>query len=188
MTSKSSTKTETKFSLTRKQRSQLTKLLKEAKPAGKHDEAIDRLERLGAKFSEDINSLGFRPFIEDSDRGLSSRSYERTYNLRIEKLSNAELKKEWVGVGKANLLLKNLATDVGRCWKRATGRSLPRLSVEMLKRSGIGYRHELAGLTASHPLWLIFDAIEVKVSASTVNWLVCFARRQLGEKIKMPDN
>jgi hypothetical protein len=188
MAASSRGKTTNKLLFTLEQRSQLNKLLKEAKPAGNHDDAIDRLERIGAKFVEDMESLGFRPFIEDRDRGLSSRSYERTYSLRIEKLSNAELNKEWVGVGKANLLLKDLATEVGRFWKRATGRSLPRLSVEMLKRVGVGYRHELAGLTARHPMWLIFDAVEVKVSASTVDWLVCFARRRLGEKIKMPDN
>jgi hypothetical protein len=188
MTAKSSGKTMPKSLFTPKQRSQLSKLLKEARPAGMHDATIDRLERSAVKFSEDIKSLGFRPFIEDWDRGLSSSSYERTYNLRIAKLGNAELNKEWVGVGKANLLLKNLATDVGRCWKRATGRSLPRLPAEILKRSGVGYRRELAGLAASHPLWRVFDVVEVKVSASTVNWLVCFARRRLGEKIKMPGN
>jgi hypothetical protein len=184
MTAKSSTKS--KFSLTRKQRSQLSKLLKEAQPGGKHDEAIDRLERLGAKFSEDISSLGFRPAIEDWDRGLSSRSYERTYNLRIEKLSAAELKKEWVGVGKAGLLLKNLATDLVLCWKETTGRPLPRLTAEVLERCGVGYRRELAVIATSHPLWLILDAVGLKVSASTVNYLVCDARRRGGENIEVP--
>jgi hypothetical protein len=186
MTAKSSATTEAKFALTRKQRSQLSELLKEAKPGGSHDDAIDRLERLGVKFVEDMESLGFRPFIEDWDRGLSSRSYERTYNLRIEKLSNAELNKEWVGVGKANLLLKNLATDLVLCWKETTGRPLPRLTAEVLERCGVGYRRELAVIATSHPLWLILDAVGLKVSASTVNYLVCDARRRGGENIEVP--
>jgi hypothetical protein len=187
MAASSSEKTTSKLLFTPKQRSQLSKLLKEAKPAGMHDEAIDRLERSAAKFSEDIKSLGFRPFIEDWDRGLSSKSYEQSYVLRIEKLSAAELKKEWVGVGKANLLLKNLATDLGRCWKETTGHPLPQLTAEVLERCGAGYRRELAVIATSHPLWLILDAVGLKVSASTVNYLVCDARRRGGENIEVPD-
>ena len=58
MTARSSAKN-VEFSLTRKQRSQLSKLLKEGKPSGMQHNAIGRLERLATKFSEDIRRLGF---------------------------------------------------------------------------------------------------------------------------------
>jgi hypothetical protein len=147
-------------------------MLKEAKPQKAHDKALQQIGRLAAKFSEDIKSLRFRPFVEDLDRLLSSKLYEQSYCVRIEKLSAAELKKEWIGVGKANRLLKKVAADVSLCWQGATGRSLPRLPAKILQRSGLGYRREFAALAASHPLWLIFDAVGLKVSASTVNQLV----------------
>jgi hypothetical protein len=186
MTANSRAKTEAKFSFTRKQRSQLTKLLNKVRPQRSHDEAIDRMERLAAKFGEGINSLGFRPVIEDLDRLLNSKSYEQSYNLRIEKLSAAELKRESAGVGKAGLLLKNLATDLVICWKETTGRPLPRLTAEVLERCGVGYRRELAVIATSHPLWLILEAVDLKVSALTVNYLVCDARKRGGENIEVP--
>ena len=184
MTAKSSGKTMPKFLFTDKQRRQLSKLLNKARPQRSHDKAINRMERLAAKFSEGINSLGFRPIAEDLDRVLSSKSYEQSYNLRIEKLSAAELKNESVGVGKAGLLLKNLATDLVLCWKETTGRPLPRLTAEVLQRCGVGYRREHAVIATSHPLWLILDAVGLKVSASSVNYLVCDARRRGGENIE----
>jgi hypothetical protein len=177
MTANSRAKTEAKFSFTRKQRSQLTKLLNKVRPQRSHDEAIDRMERLAAKFGEGINSLGFRPVIED---------LEQSYNLRIEKLSAAELKRESAGVGKAGLLLKNLPTDLVICWKETTGRPLPRLTAEVLERCGVGYRRELVVIATSHPLWLILEAVDLKVSALTVNYLVCDARKRGGENIEVP--
>jgi hypothetical protein len=187
MIAKSSAKTEAKFSLTDKPRRQLSKLLNKARPQRSHDKAISRMERLAAKYSDGINSLGFRPAIEELDRLLGSKSYDQSYKLRIKKLNAGELKKESIGVGKAGLLLKNLATDLVLCWKEATGRPLPRLTAEVLERCGVGYRRELAVIATSHPLWLILDAVGLKVSASTVNYLVCDARRRGGEKIEVPD-
>jgi hypothetical protein len=182
----SNAKAEAKF-FTDKRRNQLTKLLKKAKPWVMQDKAIDRMESLAAKFSEDIRRLGFRPFIEDWDRCLSSESYQERFDRRVQ-LSSAESKrKQLLGIKKADLLLKGLITNVARCWKETTGQPLPKLTAEVLERCGVGYWPELAVVAATHPLWLIFDAVELKVSGWTVNQLVCDARLRAGENIEVPN-
>jgi hypothetical protein len=186
MAASSSGKTTPKLLFTLKQRRQLMKLLQDAAPHRNHDKALERMDRSGAKFINRLQSVGFRPMTELWERVISSKAYERRFETRAEKLSPAGHRRQLFGIGKAEDLLRAFVTDVGRCWKETTGHPLPKLAPEVLDRCGVGYWPELTVIAASHPLWLIIDAVQVKVGAWAVNHLVCYARREAGEKISVP--
>jgi hypothetical protein len=170
MPTQSSAFTGAKLLFTHEQRRQLAKLLNEAQPQGSHDKALAQMDRLAAKFRSDLRTLGFRPFVEILDQGISGR----------------EKRERLLGIQQAEELLRYLVFDIGRCWKETTGQPLPTLTTEVLDRCGLGYWPELSVIAASHPLWLVIDAVEVKLGALTVNHLVCWARWESGEKISVP--
>ena len=172
MPGKASSKATTESLFTSKQRYQLSKLLNDARPQKADRIALDLMDQLAAKFKKEIKALGFRPTVEDRDLALGSKSYAQRHMVRFEKLSIAERKKWWDGVGRADCLLLEFAADIGRCWKEATGRPLPKVKASVHQRCGEGYRRELAGLATTHPLWLILDALDLKVGARTVNELI----------------
>jgi hypothetical protein len=175
MTVESTAKPQAKFLLTHEVRSQIAKLLSDARPQHQAKTFV-RMERLAAGFNKRIGRLGFRPSIEDWDRSLGSRSFANALTRRIEKLSPGAYQERWVGVGIADRLLCDLSVGFARCWKSATGRGLPKLPPGVLKQAGTGYRPGLDALAACHPLWLFLDAVGVSLSARTVNQLIAHAR------------
>jgi hypothetical protein len=108
--------------------------------------------------------------------GRVSSAWDRTG-----KLSPAEHRRQLLGVGKATDLLRVFVTDVGRCWKEATGHPLPKLTAEVVERYYLGYGPAFAGIAASHPLWLILYAVKVKVGGMAVDEIVCWLREEAGE-------
>jgi hypothetical protein len=141
---------------------------------------------IAAKFSNDLQSSGFRSLGEIPHRHTNSKAHDQKSRSQTEKLNPAANRRQMIAIEKkAKDLLYDFVTDVGRCWKETTGHPLPQLTREVLDRCG-GYRPELAVLAASHPLWVIFNAVEIKVGAHAVNHFVCYARRAAGEKISVP--
>jgi hypothetical protein len=187
MPAKSNGETKAKLLLTAKQRRQLTKLLYEAQPQGPHYKALQRIDRLAAKFSNDIKSLGFRPHSETIDQCLGSEYFNRKFVSRRKRLSSAERKVDNAGIDKAENLLRRLVRNVARNWKAATGQPLPALEAHVIEWGGYGYRPGLTIFAANHPLWLMFDALRLKLSAFTVGWLVIYARKRAGENIEYPE-
>jgi hypothetical protein len=187
MRAKSNGETKAKLLLTAKQRRQLTKLLYEAQPQGPHYKALQRIDRLASKFYSDIQSLGFRPHAELIDQCLGSKFFQRKFVSRRRKLSPAERKVDNAGIDKAEKLLRRLVRNVARNWKAATGQPLPALEAHVIEWGGYGYRPRLTAFAANHPLWLILDALMLKLSAFTVGWLVIYARKREGENIEYPD-
>ena len=65
---KASSRTTAKFLFTRKRRSQLSKLLYAEQPQGLHGQALQQMDRLVAKFRNDLQKLGSRPLVEMQEK------------------------------------------------------------------------------------------------------------------------
>jgi hypothetical protein len=180
----SAKRTTAKLLFTRKQRSQLSKLLYAAQAQGPHDRTLQRLDRLAAKFTKDIRDLGFRPRYEIFDRCETSEEFEKRWTRRCMKRSSPEERKiDKAGLNKADSLVRGLVRNIARIWKKATGHRLPTLETEVLTWCGPGYRREFTALAGRHPLWLILDAVGLKLAAWHVNWLDWYVHRRTGEKM-----
>ena len=117
MAASSSGKTTPKLLFTLKQRSQFMKLLQDAAPHKNHDKALERMDRLAAKFSNDLRSIGFRPFVEIWERGISSKAYEQRFRARVGELGSARCKRHMRGTGKAEMCYAILSPTWGDAGK-----------------------------------------------------------------------
>jgi hypothetical protein len=172
--------------LTQKQQSQLAQLLHDAAPERSHGETLRRLDQLAATFRKDLQSLGVRPCMEMLDECLGRESYVDDVAKLIEMPASAEAKEKVFSIEGADDCFHSFVRDVGEYWREGTGGPLPTLSAEFLEKCGVGYRPELAKRATGHPLWLMFEAVGLKVSAWTVNLMVCIVRREAGENIGVP--
>jgi hypothetical protein len=183
MAAKSNTNGTGKLLLTERQRAQLLGWLHQAAPCRRHADALDHLDQVATQFSNDIQHLGFRPSAETMDLCWNSGSFERKYFRRLDKLSPAEREADDVGTKEADRLLSGLVDNVAQCWKEATGSPLPAFEPAYFEWIGDDVP-TLALLAASHPLWLIFDAVGLKLSSWGGNILIWKARKRAGEDIE----
>jgi hypothetical protein len=158
--------------LTQKQQSELAQLLHDAAPERSHGETLRRLDQLAATFRKDLQSLGARPGMEILDECLGRESYVDDVAKLLEMPASAEDEEKVVRIEGADDCFHSFVRDVGEYWEEATGGPLPTFAAEFLEKCGVGYRPELANRATGHPLWLMFEAVGLKVSAWTVNLMV----------------
>lgn len=79
------------------------------------------------------------------------------------------------GEGRADRIFREFCSNVARAWRRATGARLPALEYDR-DDDGRGYRSGARVVVSDHPLWVVLDAVGVKVDSNTLEALVDFAR------------
>jgi hypothetical protein len=126
--------------------------------------------------------------METLDECLGRESYVDDVAELLDTLDSAEAEEKVFSIEGADDCFHSFVRDVGEYWKEGTGGPLPTLAAEFLDKCGVGYRPELAERAAGHPLWLMFEAVGLKVSAWTVNLMVCIARSEARENIAVPES
>jgi hypothetical protein len=171
----SNERTEFTSLLSAEQRQQLSKLLYKVKPRGPHEQALQQMDRLAADFRTDLENVGFRPLAEAWTEALRSEAYEKNLERLLAKIDSDENIAELAGIAKADSLLRGFVAKMGRCWKDATGRPLPKLKLGMMKSLGIvGQGPDFAIRAGRHPLAIAFEAVGLDIAP----WIV----EQLGSK------
>lgn len=177
-----SSKTFAPFNFSRSVRGRLARMLPVARQLKRPTEAAERLERMAANFHRKILFYGYAPSIECWSQATSNAAYSPRVVPEANSFRESDCVQRWKMVGQADELLRELCVDVAECWRRETGRVLPRVNREHLVQSVTNLGRGRAGLAREHPLWLVIEATGLRLSATAVDDLVRYALREVRRK------